>query len=140
MTRVDCTIRLKNRQTETDQLCERLGDFGKMADLSTKALNAINLAIEELFTNVVSYGFDDDKEHTITISLILEGDRVTIRMEDDGEPFNPKDAGEPDLKCSIEDSIVGGLGIHIARKLMDDFHYERCGDKNIVTMTKDISG
>ena len=139
MTRVDCTIRLKNQQTETDHLCERLDEFGRDAGLSAKSLRAINLAIEELFTNVVSYGFTDGKEHTIIISLIQEGGTVTIRMEDDGAPFDPEKAAPPDLECAVEESVVGGLGIHLAKHLMDGFRYERRGDKNIVTMTKIVS-
>jgi serine/threonine-protein kinase RsbW len=104
--------------------------------LSRKTINAVNLAVEELFTNIISYGYPDDKEHVVTVSVRYEDGALLVRVEDDGMAFNPKRASDPDLKCPLEQSKIGGLGIYLARKLMDEFEYERKGGKNIIRMKK----
>ena len=62
-----------------------------------------------------------------------------MRIEDDGIPFNPVMAEEPDLECRIEDCRIGGLGIHLIKKLMDEVRYERVNDVNILYLKKKIS-
>jgi anti-sigma regulatory factor (Ser/Thr protein kinase) len=97
-----------------------------------------NLALDELFTNIISYGFDDKNEHTIRITISLQNDELVFNIEDDGMPFNPTEAETPDLECTIEECRIGGLGIHLAKNLMDEVCYQRCKDKNILTLKKNI--
>jgi serine/threonine-protein kinase RsbW len=130
------SIELKNSQTETEKLCDCVEDFGQSLGLAPKTVFGITLALEELFTNIVSYGFGDDLEHLIGIKIRLENEMLVIRIEDDGRPFNPASADAPDLECTLEESAVGGLGIHIAKKMMDDFTYERRDAINIITLKK----
>lgn len=131
-----CTIRLRNDQRETERLCDRLLSFGEEMGLTPKTINAVNVAVEELFTNIVSYGFGDDEDHEVTVTVRYEDGVLWVRMEDDGVAFDPLGVGDPDLKCPLEKSRIGGLGIFLARKLMDDFAYERKGGKNIIHMKK----
>lgn len=136
MNETQCTIRLRNDQTETERLCDRLLSFGRDIGLSRKTINAVNVAVEELFTNIISYGYPDDKEHFVTVSVRYEDGALLVRVEDDGMAFNPLRANDPDLKCPLEQSKIGGLGIYLARKLMDEFDYERKDGKNIIRMKK----
>jgi anti-sigma regulatory factor (Ser/Thr protein kinase) len=106
--------------------------------LSKKCIFEANLALDELFTNIISYGFDDKNEHTIRITISLQNDELVFSVEDDGIPFNPTEVETPDLECTIEECRIGGLGIHLAKNLMDEVCYQRCKDKNILTLKKNI--
>ena len=124
--------------SELDALCQKLEKFGESMGLSKKCIFEANLALDELFTNIISYGFDDKNEHTIRITISLQNDELVFNIEDDGIPFNPTEAESPDLECSIEECRIGGLGIHLAKNLMDEVCYQRCKDKNILTLKKNI--
>jgi len=93
---------------------------------------------DELFTNIVSYGFDDDLEHIIIFTLSGNSNLVVINIEDNGIPFNPLEKIDPDFPDNVESANIGGLGIHIIRKLMDNVSYERKQGKNKLTMRKNI--
>ncbi|MDH3883902.1 MAG: ATP-binding protein [Desulfobacterales bacterium] len=132
------SFKLKSNLSELDALCQNLEKFGQSMGLSKKCVFETNLALDELFTNIISYGFDDKNEHTISITIALQNDDLVVHIEDDGIPFNPTNAETPDLECSIEECRIGGLGIHLAKNLMDEVCYQRCKDKNILTLKKNI--
>lgn len=138
MSQCRVSLQLKNCQTETEKLCRCVEDFGKTAGLAPKAVFSLTLALEELFTNIVSYGFEDGAEHAIDITIDHDDGTLVVRLEDDGIPFNPETAEKPDVRCPLEESKIGGLGIHLAKKMVDEFVYERRNDKNIITMKKVI--
>jgi len=129
---------LKSKLSELDKLCQHLEKLGQSMELSQRFVFEINLALDELFTNIISYGFSDDDEHDIKITITCQDEEIIICIEDDGVPFNPVDADTPDLECSIENCKIGGLGIHIIKKLMDAVCYQRCDNKNILTLRKTI--
>ena len=133
------TFKLKSNLSELDRLCEHLDKFGQSAGLSKKCIFEINLALDELFTNIISYGFPDDGEHVIEVSITPQNETLCMCIEDDGVPFNPVEAKKPDLECTLEDCKIGGLGIHLIRNLMDSVCYERCGEKNKLTLKKNIA-
>ncbi len=132
------SFKLKSNLSELDTLCEHLERFGQSIGLSSKCIFEANLALDELFTNIISYGFDDKNEHTIKITIAHQDDHLVFSIEDDGVPFNPTKAKTPDLECTIEECKIGGLGIHLAKNLMDEVCYQRCENKNILTLKKNI--
>jgi len=132
------SLELRNSLSELDTLCQSLQQFGEALGLSNKALFQICLAMEEVFSNIISYGYTDDAVHWIKIAISHDQGILMIRLEDDGIPFNPLWADEPDCECPVEERKVGNLGIHLCKKVMDDMIYERCGNKNILTLKKDI--
>ena len=81
---------------------------------------------------------DDVDEHLIEIQVELLKKRLTIQITDDGIAFNPFEQEEPDTDQPLQERQVGGLGIHLVRKLMDEVHYERRADKNVVRLTKGL--
>jgi len=129
-------IELKNDLSEINRLSERVNDFAEANNLSPKTLFALNLSLEEVITNVISYGFDDDKEHQILVHIYSIGGEISVEIEDDGKPFNPLQVDEPDLTIPLEERPIGGLGIHLIRNYMDDLEYKRDGYKNILRMKK----
>jgi len=98
----------------------------------------VTLAIEELVTNCIKYGYDDADAHTIDIELSVDASKLTMVVADDGHPFNPLAATPPDLSLAIEDRPIGGLGIHMLRELTDEMTYERRDGANRVTLIKRV--
>ena len=133
------SFELKSSLAELDNLCLNLETLGEKIGLSKKLIFEINLALDELFTNIISYGFSDEEEHTIKVTIIPQKGKICLSIEDDGIPFNPIEFETPDVACSVENCKIGGLGIHIMRKLMDDICYQRCGDKNVLTLKKNLT-
>jgi serine/threonine-protein kinase RsbW len=138
MAKNEYSFELKSSLAELDNLCQNLEAFGQKIGLSKKFIFEINLALDELFTNIITYGFDDEDEHCIKVTITPENEELCMCIEDDGVPFNPIEFETPDVSCSVEDCKIGGLGIHIMKKLMDDICYQRCGGKNILTLKKKI--
>ncbi len=129
-------FKLTNDLSELDALCQHLGQFCKAAGITEREQFQINLALDELFTNIISHGFKDEDEHRVFITVDHRDGEVVLIVEDDGVPFNPLDLSDPDLKCALKEREVGGLGITLIKAFMDDIHYQRKADKNILTMKK----
>ncbi|HPA14707.1 MAG TPA: ATP-binding protein [Desulfobacterales bacterium] len=129
---------LTNRLSELEALHDNLKNFGQSVGLSRKAIFEINLVMEEIFTNIVTYAYDNDDEHRIGFFLSHEKGMMVIRIEDTGMSFNPLCARTPDLECALEDRKIGGLGVYLAKHFMDHIDYVRCGNKNILTLKKSV--
>ncbi len=127
---------LVSSYAELDRLSRIVECFGRSRQLPRKAVFAMNLALDELFTNLVEHGCKDGGEHTARISLSCDAGMVTIDMEDDGSPFNPLGAPEPD--CSSSSPRAGGYGIHLVRSLSETIEYRRCGGRNILRLRQRI--
>jgi serine/threonine-protein kinase RsbW len=138
MAKKSYSFELKSDLSELDKLCENLETFGNRFGFSKKLIFEINLALDELFTNIISYGFKDGKEHIVKVTLTPQNDELCLCIEDDGKPFNPIEFETPDVSCSVEECKIGGLGIHIMKKLMDEVCYERCGNKNVLNLKKKV--
>jgi anti-sigma regulatory factor (Ser/Thr protein kinase) len=133
------SFELQNNATELDKLCRHLNKFGQTIGLSQKSIFQINLALDELFTNIISYGYNDKGRHRIHFVISCQDGTIVIRVEDNGVPFDVAAFKSPDPKNTLEDCKVGGLGLHLIRKLMDEISYERQDDKNIVTLKKCVA-
>lgn len=97
-----------------------------------------NLAIEELITNCIKYGYDDAGEHIIEIELKLAANELVLTVTDDGHPFNPLELPETDTSLPVEEQPIGGLGIHLLRKMSDRIEYARVAGKNRLTVRKSL--
>jgi serine/threonine-protein kinase RsbW len=103
---------------------------------SPDAAFLVSLAIEELVTNSIKYGYDDGGEHVIDITISLTSEALTMVVVDDGRAFNPLELPPPDTLTPIENRPIGGLGLHLLRQLSDDMQYERRDSTNRLTLTK----
>jgi len=133
------TIILTNQITQLDVLAGALESVAENWEIPPALTLNLNLVLEELVTNIIFYGFTDTNEHTIRIHLTLETTDLTIVVTDDAIAFNPLQAAEPDINQALEERAIGGLGIHLVRKIMDDVCYERVDEKNILTLKKSIA-
>jgi anti-sigma regulatory factor (Ser/Thr protein kinase) len=98
-----------------------------------------NLAIEELVTNSMKYGYEDTAEHEVDIELAVSEGALVIHVVDDGRPFNPVEAPAPDTTLAPEARRIGGLGLHMLRTFSDRMTYERRGRFNHVTLVKALA-
>ena len=97
---------------------------------------ALGLALDELLTNTVSYGYPDNGWHEILVDLEVTPGCVDLTVRDDGRAFDPLQSPEPDLSGEIEDREVGGLGIHFVRTLADELSYARERGWNVLRLRK----
>jgi len=100
---------------------------------------SLNLALEEAFTNVVNYAFDDGKEHKIKLGFKKEEGSLVITITDDGQPYDPTQTPEPDTGLDVRERPIGGLGIFLVKKIMDKVEYRRIDNKNHLILTKDLA-
>ena len=129
-------ITLRNNLSEIERLASTVMQFGRENNFSDKVIFDLNLALEEVVNNIISYGYQDKNEHQINIHMELEGAELELRVEDDGIPFNPLEVPEPDINKPIEERQPGGLGLFFVRNLTDKLEYRRVKDKNIFIMRK----
>jgi anti-sigma regulatory factor (Ser/Thr protein kinase) len=128
-------IVLKNHPSEKQKVVRALEQFSRDHQLPASVVQAADLALEEHLTNLMSYGFADNREHQIAVRFALTSDFM-IEVEDDGPPFNPLQLPAVDTTAPLEQRPIGGLGIHLIRRFMDEVAYQSEGGKNIFRMRK----
>ncbi len=132
------TIRLPVDLKEIERLNRIVRQFGDLHEVPSRALYAVNLALDEIVTNIVLHGFSDTSGQEFEVRLTTQSGQVTAEAEDGGQPFNPLDAPAPDLNAPLDERALGGLGIHLVKNLMDRVDYRRDGEKNVLTILKRI--
>jgi len=157
----DITMLALKVNDETGITGETRGDAGKKLEITAnidnlnKALDFINtelelhecpldirekieVAVEEIFVNIANYAYSPySGKASVSVSVT---DKITIRFEDAGKPYNPLEAVEPDLDKPLMERDIGGLGVFLVKKLMDKVEYTRIDNKNILVMTKTVTG
>lgn len=129
---------LKNDLSELKTLSQHLNKFGQVAGLSKAHVMDINICSEELFTNIVFYGFEDDSEHIIKFAISLDNNMLRLQIEDDGVAFDPLYKRDAEIPSDLSEIKIGGFGIHIVKRLMDDIFYKREDGKNKVVLVKNL--
>lgn len=112
---------------------------GNLEDMgvSMKAQMQIDIAVEELFVNIAHYAYAPDVgEAVISVAKDKEKNQISITFADNGKPYNPLEKTDPDVTLSAEERSIGGLGIFMVKKSMDDMRYEYKDGQNILTITK----
>lgn len=104
-----------------------------------KVLMQVQIAVEEIFVNIAHYAYDSE-QGMVTIRVEVGGDplQVIITFIDQGIPYDPLKKEDPDVTLSAEERKIGGLGIFMVKKSMDDVKYEYTDGKNILTICKKI--
>jgi serine/threonine-protein kinase RsbW len=131
-------ITFANDLAELERLGRVVEEFGRRQHLPPTRLFDLQLAVNEVFTNVVQYGFDDDRPHEIVVRLMTGTDEVVVEIEDDGRPFDPLTAPAPRLDVPLEERQPGGLGVYLARRVTDAMDYRRDGGRNVVRLRKGL--
>lgn len=136
----EMALTVRNDTAELVRLNTFLSEFWSENRLPEDLSMDVTLALEEVFLNVIQHGYSDAAEHEILVRLALETGAVALTVEDDGVPFNPLDLPPPDVNLPVEQRQIGGLGIHLVRRVMDGVEYFRVGGHNRLVMRKRLSG
>jgi sigma-B regulation protein RsbU (phosphoserine phosphatase) len=129
-------IDVENRLEEIARVNREFNDFAEVHSIPVPTRRSMNLVFDELLNNIVSYAFEDEELHVITIRIELAGHRLGVTIRDDGTPFDPFARAAPDTTLSVEDREIGGLGLLLVSKVMDEVTYARLDNKNMVTLVK----
>jgi len=130
-------LEMLNDLDELDRLNAAIETLGVRWDLLPQAVATLQIALEELVSNIIRHGFHDDERHRVLVRIARCADgALRIDVEDDGAPFDPLAAPHPPACESLEEREPGGLGIHLVRHLMDEISYRRAGAHNLLSMTK----
>ncbi|WP_243367844.1 ATP-binding protein [Fundidesulfovibrio soli] len=133
------TLHIDNRLQELTRLSATLEGFLNACSVTGRDAYHIQLALDELVTNIICYAYEGQGGHPIHVSLARTPEGLEIVLEDGGRPFNPLEAPEPDLDAPPETRPIGGLGIHFVRKTMDHLSYQREDGRNILRIHKNIT-
>jgi anti-sigma regulatory factor (Ser/Thr protein kinase) len=123
---------------EVGKVNAAFADFAEANAVPAAVRRSMSVALDELLTNTVSYGLPDVGSE-VTVEVELYPDRLTVRVTDNGTPFDPFGRSTPDTTLPVEERPVGGLGIHLVRQLVEDVSYQRRSDRNVVVMTKRLT-
>ncbi len=135
------TITIHNTLTEIGRVWPFFENLVRIWELAPAVSQAVQLCLDELITNIISYGYDDGETgRDIIIRFTREDDQLDVVLMDDARPFNPLDMPDPDVTAALEDRRIGGLGIFFVRNMMDDVRYERIDGRNILTLRKRLGG
>src|SRR6476620_3703348 len=96
-------------------------------------------AVEELATNCIKYAYDDTSEHPLEVKLSLSDHELELTFVDDGRPFNPLLASDPELARPVHERPIGGLGLYLLRQMSERAEYRRQGRENRVTFRKSLT-
>ena len=132
------TLTLTNDLKRIPRLNSFIDDACEANGFDMPTTMQINLAIEEAVVNVMNYAYPTGTKGNITIEVKSNGQEAFFIISDTGKPFDPTAKPEVDTTLSAEDRSIGGLGIHLIRKIMDHINYERSNGHNILTLIKKI--
>jgi anti-sigma regulatory factor (Ser/Thr protein kinase) len=129
-----------------DATIENIGQIISFADAQLEEIGCpvkiqmqFDIAIDEIVSNIARYAYMPDTGKVSVGIVVTESPlSVTLSFMDDGAPFDPLQKPDPDVTRSADERDIGGLGIYMVKKSMDDILYERCGGKNILTIRKEI--
>ena len=131
---VDAT--LENIDTVTDFVNEVLEAY----ECSIKVVTQIDIAIDELFSNIARYAYaKDGGKATVQVDKKDDSPFVSIIFKDNGKPYNPLENDDPDITLSANEREVGGLGIYLVKKRMDHISYEYKDVQNILSIRKNVN-
>jgi len=131
-----------NDLKELKQLATDITNFSKENQIKDEVVYALNLCLDEVLTNIISYGLKNTPkgEEKISLELTIHDGKVIATISDNGSPFDPLTEGpkNPDISSELENRKIGGLGVYFLDQYMDSVNYRRENDHNVLTLTKDI--
>lgn len=129
-------ITVKSNSDNLSNIITILNENLEKYNISLKSKMQLELAIEEIFVNIVNYAYEDEDDVKIIFKINEDPLEITIRFIDNGISFNPLTVQQPDLELSSEEREIGGLGLFLVKKNVDDIYYEYKDNYNILTIKK----
>lgn len=131
-------FQLANSLSAVPVLLDQLDEALLAMDVPDADAFQIKLALEELATNAINYGFDEGQTSELEITLQRQDEELYCELRDHGRVFNPLEVVEPDVTLDVDHRKVGGLGVFLVRRVMDDVSYERAGNMNVMRLRKTL--
>ena len=129
-------ISLVNELREIVGVAARIDRFCEARSLDPQLAYAVNLSVDEILTNTITHGYDDEESHRIEVIVRVEGQTLVVVIVDDSEAFDPSRAPQPDVEASLESGDLEGLGLFLVHQMMDRVEYRRVDGCNVVTLTR----
>ena len=130
---------IRNRREEFTRVTEAVDRLAAEHRLGADVVGDMQVALDEVLTNIVDYGYTDDAEHKIRIHLKCLDNVFEATVEDDGIPFNPLEGAAPDTHVPLRERRIGGVGLHFVKNLMSEVRYDRIGDRNRLVLRRKLS-
>jgi serine/threonine-protein kinase RsbW len=120
-----------------DEIRELVAKIARAGGFDEKEIYTLQLAADEAASNIIEHAYEGISNATLEVTCDMRGDTLTVTMRDTGRPFNPSNVKQPNLKADLSERQIGGLGLYLMRKLMDEVRYEASPTKgNLLTMIK----
>jgi anti-sigma regulatory factor (Ser/Thr protein kinase) len=120
-----------------DEIRDFVAQVASQGGFNEKEIYSIQLAADEAATNIIEHAYAGISDASLDISCDMQGETMIITMRDKGAPFDPSMVKQPNLKANLSERQIGGLGIYLMRKIMDEVRYEsNAKTGNLLTMTK----
>jgi serine/threonine-protein kinase RsbW len=134
---VDLVIR--NDLSEIAIVRDALDQLGGELEVPARALMQLQVVLDELVSNVVKYSWPDGGDHELQVRITVNATGVSLDIFDDGQPFDPRGAPEPNAPIDGQRPRPGGVGIHMIKKLVDNLAYERIDGRNHTSLIKNCA-
>ena len=121
---------IANSREDLSRVTRIVDELARRHRLAPEVVADLNVALDEVLTNVIAYGYDDDRAHEIWIGFTIDEDAIEAEVVDDGRPFDPTTLPPPEPSASLSDRQIGGLGMHFVRHLMSEVTYSRARGRN----------
>lgn len=128
------SMTLRSELQELERLSEAVNALGEARTLPTRLVYQLDLALEELISNIMNHG----SARLLQVDVTLAERELRVRVQDDGAEFNPFELATPDLDLDVDDREIGGLGVHLVRTMFEHHEYARVGGRNFVTLRKQL--
>lgn len=120
-----------------DEIRDFVAEVAREGGFTEKAIYSLQLAADEAASNIIEHAYQGVANASLQITCDMQDDELIITMRDSGRPFDPSNVKQPNLKADLSKRQIGGLGIYLMRKLMDEVRYEsNAKTGNLLTMTK----
>lgn len=130
---------IENDISEISKLAVFIDELGEEMNLTPELIFNLNLVLEEAVSNVILYAYGEEKHKEISLMANMSDGNLVFVLTDSGKEFDPTKVPDADITLSAEEREIGGLGIFLIRQIMDKVDYQRIGEKNVLTMRKQLN-
>lgn len=119
-----------------DEVRDFVGDKARISGFGERDIYSVQLATDEAVSNIIEHAYEGISNASFELTCEFKRDRLVITIMDHGKPFDPSKVAIPDVKADLSERKIGGLGIFLMRKLMDEVRYEITASGNLLTLVK----
>ena len=119
-----------------DEIRSRVAETARAAGFGEKSVYAVQLAADEAASNIIEHAYAGEPNGWFEMSCEVTGDRLVVTFTDRGKSFDFSKVRKPDVKADLSERKIGGLGVYLMHKLMDEVDYRSTKSENILTLTK----